>query len=70
LTVVKLVKYVELENEAYWIFLRDVRPHYTENQRTFTVHIPKTNKLSEIDWGATTAIIRQITDKKLGAVNG
>ena len=70
LTVVILVKYVELENEAYWIFLRDVRHHHTENQREFTVHIPKTNKLSEIDWGSTTAIIRQITDRKLGAVNG
>jgi len=70
LTVVMLVKYVELENEAYWIFLREVTPPHDENQKTFTVHIPKTNKLSEIYWGAATAKVRQITDLKLGAVNG
>src|SRR4030042_3671082 len=70
LTVVMVVKYVESENEAYWIFLREVTPPHNENQRTFTVHIPKTNKLSEIDWGATTAIVSRKTDFKLGAVNG
>ncbi len=70
LTVAMVIKYVESENEAYWIFLREVTPPHNENQITFTVHIPRTNKLSEIDWGATTAIVRQITDLKLGAVNG
>jgi len=70
LTVVMVVKYVESENEAYWVFLREVTPPDNKNQRRLTVHIPKTNELSEIDWGAPTARVRQITELKLGAVNG
>ncbi len=70
LTVVMFVKYVESENEAYWIFLREVMPPNNENQSTFTVHIPKTNKLSESDWEVITATVKRITDMKLEAVNG
>jgi hypothetical protein len=70
LTVVMLVKYVESENEAYWTFLREVPPPRDENQHEFTVHIPKTRKLSEIQWNETTDIVRLITNKKLGAING
>src|ERR1700694_74014 len=67
LTVVMIVKYVESETEAYWTFLRQIKSPHNENQETFTLHIPKTNKLSEIHWGEITAIVRQITDLKLGA---
>jgi hypothetical protein len=70
LTVVMLVKYVESENEAYWTFLREVMPPRNENQETFTVHIPKTKRISEIHWEAIIAEIKQITNLKLGAVNG
>jgi hypothetical protein len=70
LTVVMLIKYVVSENEAYWIFLRDIIPPDNENRETFTVHIPKTNKSSEINWVEITDRIREITERKLGAVNG
>lgn len=70
LTVVMLIKYVEKEKEAYWELLRKIPPPTDENQKTFTVHIPKTNKISQTHWGAVSAIVRQITNLKLGAVNG
>lgn len=70
LSVVILVKYVESEDEAYWTFLRDFTPARIQNQRTVTVHIPKANRLSETKWEAITEEIRQITNLKLGAVNG
>lgn len=70
LTVVMLVKYVESEGEAYWVFLREMTPPMDEDQKTFTVHIPKANRLSSIDWEDTTAVVRDITNLKLGAVNG
>jgi hypothetical protein len=70
LTVVMLVKYVEESGEAYWVFLRDILPPTDQNQKTFTVHIPKNQRLSAIHWGAITAIVRKITNLKLGAVNG
>jgi len=70
LTVVMLAKYVESRNEAYWVFLREIEPPMNEDQKTFTVHIPKVNRLSVIDWGTITTTVRQITDLKLDAVNG
>ncbi len=70
LTVVMLVKYVESEGEAYWVFLREIKPPIDEDQKTFTVHIPKANRLSVINWGSITTVVRQITELKLGAVNG
>ena len=65
-----LVEYVESEGEAYWVFLREIKPPMDEDQKTFTVHIPKANRLSAISWGTITTFVRQITDQKLGAVNG
>lgn len=70
LTVVMLVKFVESENEAYWIFLRDVNPPRHDNQQKITVHIPKIQKLSEIDWTKTIEIVRNINARKLGSING
>jgi len=70
LTVVMLVKYVESEGEAYWVFLREITPPMDEGQKTFTVHIPKANRLSATNWEAITTVVRQITNLKLGAVNG
>lgn len=70
LRVVLLVKYVESENEAYYILLRDLYPELAENQKEFTVHIPKNNKLSEADWDNLAFLLRKITDRKLGAMNG
>ncbi|MGD0389357.1 MAG: DUF4365 domain-containing protein [Tepidisphaeraceae bacterium] len=66
LQVVMLVKYVEADNEAYWLMLRDlVAP--TENQQTLSVRIPKVNRLSVIDWNAIQEDVRKVTDVKLAA---
>ena len=70
LTVVMLIKYVKASNEAYWVLLRDIEPPKDENQKSFTVHIPKTNIVSTIDWEHLASIVRDITNLKLGAVNG
>lgn len=70
LTVVMLVKYVKSSNEAYYALLRDIEPPKDENQKTFTVHIPKANMLSTIDWEHLVTMVRMITNHKLGAVNG
>ncbi|MGA2476235.1 MAG: DUF4365 domain-containing protein [Terriglobia bacterium] len=69
LTVVMLVKYVESEAEAYWVLLREITPPTDEGQKTFTVHIPKANRLSSINWRDIATVVGQITGLKLGAVN-
>lgn len=66
LQVVMLVKYVKEESEAYWLFLSEV-PEPSQEQETFTVRIPKTNKLSSIDWKRIEQYVRQVTDEKLAA---
>jgi hypothetical protein len=62
-----LVKFVESEGEAYWLLLKDA-PTPSQNQETFTVHIPKSNRLSVIAWNDIQAHVRSVTDIKLAAM--
>ena len=64
LQVVMLVKYIEEENEAYWLLLKDI-PELSQEHQTFTVNIPKANKLSTIDWNEIKEYVRRVTDIKL-----
>lgn len=62
-----LVKYIKVENESYWLLLKDIPTPNQEND-TFTVHIPKSNKLSEINWDDIYSHIRKVTDEKLATI--
>ena len=64
LQVVMLVKYVEAENEAYWLLLSDV-PEPNPMQKTLTIRIPKHNRISEIDWQEIQGYVRKVTDGKI-----
>lgn len=66
LRVVMVVKYVEPEDEAYWILLKDV-PEPPQQQETFTIRIPLENRLSQIDWNVIVEYVRQVTKGKLNA---
>lgn len=66
LQVVMLVKYVEPLNEAYWLLLKDA-PSPPNDKKTFSVHIPKANRLSAIEWHVIQAHVRNVTDIKLAA---
>jgi len=61
-----LVKYVAAEEEAYWVLLRDVPPPNQDNA-TFTIQIPRENRLSTMDWAAIRALHGEIHDNKLRA---
>lgn len=67
LRVVLLVKFVEEENEAYWILLKDV-PEPSQDNETFTVRIPRQNRLTELNWNEIADYVRAITHRKLRAV--
>ena len=62
--VVLLVKFVEAEGEAYWLLLSDV-PEPNQQQKTFSIRIPKKNRISSIDWQAIQDHLRDVTDGKL-----
>lgn len=64
LRVVLLIKYVQLENEAYWLLLKDAPEPHQENN-TFTIHIPKENTLSNLNWNSISEYVRDITNDKL-----
>jgi hypothetical protein len=66
LQVVMLVKFVESENEAYWLLLKDVSPPSTASD-TFTVKIPRTNRLSQAPWADVQDYVRRVTVMKLAA---
>ena len=69
LRVVLLVKYVESENEGYWLLLKDISlPEGFEKQESFSIHFPRNNRISTINWeNDVVAHVRVITDKKLKA---
>lgn len=66
LQVVMIVKYIHIEKEAYFIMLKDI-PEPDQNNESFTIHIPKTNKLSTIDWEEIKNHIKDVTERKLAA---
>lgn len=65
LRIVLLIKYIEDENEAYWLLLRDVLPPTNQDQENFTIYLPRENQLSKIDWDIIINYVREVTDKKL-----
>ena len=64
LQVAMLVKYVESKREAYWMLLKDV-PEPNQKHKSFTVYIPRENKLSTISWDELLHYVRDVTDEKL-----
>jgi hypothetical protein len=64
LAVVMLVKYIAVENEAYWLLLSDV-PEPSAEKETFTINIPKINRLSSIDWQAIHQYVYMVTMRKI-----
>jgi hypothetical protein len=67
LQVTMVVKFIEAENEAYWLLLRDIAAP-SQEQQTFTVHIPRANRLSTAPWEDIQSYVRDVTDKKLAAM--
>jgi hypothetical protein len=66
LQVALIVKYVHPDNEAYWVLLKDI-PQPNQENATFTVHIPKENRLSIIDWNDIKDYVQEVTERKRAA---
>lgn len=67
LQVAMLVKFVESEKEAYWLLFKDI-PSPSQDKETFTVNIPKGNRLSSASWPDIQQYVRSVTDRKLAAM--
>lgn len=66
LNVVMFVKYVDEENEAYWVFLRDIAGP-APGAKTMTVHLPRHQTLTTINWAMIRERVRDVHDGKLAA---
>jgi hypothetical protein len=66
LQVVMIIKYIENLNELYWLLLKDA-PQPDLDNKTFTINIPKANKMSEIEWPAIRQYVHEVQEKKLAA---
>lgn len=62
---VLLVAYIQEEKEAYWCWYNELDFDLTSSQESYTINIPKTNKLSQIDWGAISKYVQDIFSVKM-----
>jgi hypothetical protein len=67
LEVALLVKYVAAENEAYWLLWKDIVPP-TADQQTFTVRIPRANRVSRNPWPQIERYVEFVHERKLGSM--
>ena len=67
LEVAILVAYVAEEKEAYWIRLADV-PEPDQGQDTFTVRVPRANRLSAQPWPEIESYVVHVSKTKLDAM--
>lgn len=67
LEVALIVKYVATEGEAYWLLLKDYVNEPSEGQRTVTIRIPRTNRISANPWDTIAAHVQAVHYRKLRA---
>lgn len=57
---VLLVIYIQEEKEAYWFWYNELNVDLTSSQKTYRIKIPKTNKLSSINWDLIVKYVQNI----------
>ena len=67
LEVALLVKYVAAEESAYWILWKDITSP-NQQQASFTVHLPRANKLSRESWIVIAQHVQFVHRTKLAAL--
>jgi len=65
--LVMLILFVSTENESYWIWLRDGIKNIDYNNASYTITIPKTNKLSQAPWDKIIQFSETIRSQKIGS---
>lgn len=57
-----IIAFVKSDKEAYWIWFDDINfsSEYLLNKETTYLKIPKTNKLTEIDWNLVTKKVQKV----------
>src|SRR5690606_26294009 len=59
-----LIAYVVNENEAFWMWFKEDSVDLTKENKTFSISIPRRNKLSELNWDYISKYIQEIFSKR------
>lgn len=59
-----LIAYVDNEKEAYWMWFEDNKVDLTLKNKTYTINIPKLNKLSTFNWNECIKYVENIFKKR------
>ncbi|GAA4824796.1 DUF4365 domain-containing protein [Algivirga pacifica] len=70
LELVMIILYVSTEQESYWIWLRDIIGDVCFENETFTIKIPKNNRLSSINWNRIQEYSERIRNTKVSSTRG
>lgn len=62
---VLLIAYVQEEKEAYWCWYNELEFDLTSTQKTYSISIPKANKLSQINWDEILKYVKDIFSVKM-----
>lgn len=60
-----LIAYIQEDKEAYWCWYNELDFDLTSSQKTYTINIPKANKLSQIDWESISKYVQNVFSIKL-----
>lgn len=67
--LIMIVIFISPENESYWIWLRDAIGGIDYRNQTFTINIPRGNRLSRINWERVSQFSNQIRGRKIESAN-
>lgn len=59
-----IIVYIVNEDEAFWLWFEDNTIDLTLNNESFTLIIPRENKLSKVDWGDYVKYVENIFKKR------
>lgn len=59
-----IIVFIFDENEAYWKWFEDTTVDLTQKNESFTISIPRQNKLSQLDWNTIAEHVRLIFSKR------
>lgn len=61
---IMIITFIVEENKAYWIWFENNTVDLTLDQKTFTINIPRTNKLEIYDWNICSEYVTKIFKNK------
>ena len=66
---IMIIAYVDEEKESYWSWIRDFEIDLEKDQKSYTINIPKRNKLKQTEWPSLVRFLKNLFDIKINAAS-